>query len=66
MRDMTSRPKIQSSVVEFEKGEEAEVVKELVGRKREEHPAPGQVIVYARSVEQTQQSAHVLGYPAFF
>lgn len=45
MRDVTTRPNIQYSVVEFEKDEEDQIVKELVQRKKRENPLPGQVIV---------------------
>jgi superfamily II DNA helicase RecQ len=51
LRDMTTRPNIQYSVVEFEKEEEEEVVRELVERKKRENLLPGQVIVYIKSME---------------
>ena len=66
LRDVTTRPNIQYSVVEFEREEEEEAVKELVERKKRENPSPGQVIIYAKSVEQTKRLAQVLGCQAYF
>jgi superfamily II DNA helicase RecQ len=57
LRDLTTRPNIQYSVVEFEREEEEEVVKELVERKKRENLSLGQVIVYTKSVEQTKRLA---------
>ena len=57
LRDMTTRPNIQYSVVEFEKGEEDDIVRELVQRKKIENPVPGQVVVYTRNIEQTKRLA---------
>jgi superfamily II DNA helicase RecQ len=61
-RDTTTRPNIQYSVIEFEREEEEEVIRELVERKRRENPSPGQVIIYTTmSIEQTKRLAQVLG-----
>jgi superfamily II DNA helicase RecQ len=62
LRDMTTRPNIQYSMVKFEKEEEEEVVRELVERKKRENLLLGQVIVYAKSIKQTKRLAQVLGY----
>jgi superfamily II DNA helicase RecQ len=62
LRDTTTRPNIQYSMIEFEREEEEEVVRELVERKRRENPSLGQVIIYTTmSIEQTKRLAQVLG-----
>ena len=66
LRDTTTRPNIQYSIIEFKREEEEEVIRELVGRKRRENPSPGQVIIYAKSIEQTKRLAQVLGCQAYF
>jgi hypothetical protein len=53
-------------VVEFEREEEEEIVKELVERKKRENLSLGQVVIYAKSVEQTKRLAQVLGCQAYF
>jgi superfamily II DNA helicase RecQ len=66
LRDMTTRPNIQYSMVEFEKEEEEEVMRELVERKKRENPLLGQVIIYTKSIEQTKRLAQVLGCQSYF
>jgi superfamily II DNA helicase RecQ len=38
----------------------------LITERKREHPLPGQVIVYAGSIEQTKRLAQVLGCQAWF
>lgn len=57
MRDMTTRPNIQYSVVKYKREEEDQIVREVVQRKKRENLLLEQVIVYARSVKQTKRLA---------
>jgi superfamily II DNA helicase RecQ len=59
--DRTVRPNIAYAVVGYEKKEEDEEVQKLVEEKFDQHPEPGQVIVYCRKVEQAKRLAAVLG-----
>jgi superfamily II DNA helicase RecQ len=61
LRDQTVRPNIAYAVVGYEKKEEDEAVRQLVGEKLDQYPEPGQVIVYCRKVEQAKRLAAVLG-----
>jgi superfamily II DNA/RNA helicase len=61
LRDRTVRPNIAYTVVGYEKKEEDEEVRQLVEEKLDQHPEPGQVIVYCRKVEQAKRLAVVLG-----
>lgn len=66
LRDTTTRPNIQYSVVEFEREAEDDIVKELVDRKKEENPLPGQIIIYTKSIAQTKRLSQVLECPAYY
>ena len=46
LRDRTVRPNIAYAVVGYERKEEDEEVQQLVKKKLDQHPEPGQVIVY--------------------
>ena len=59
-RDDNSRPRIAYSVVEYDRDNEGEEVQQLVERKKEEYPAPGQIVVYYKKVEQARRLAKVL------
>jgi superfamily II DNA helicase RecQ len=61
LRDCTVRPNITYAVVGYERKEEDEAVRQLVEEKLNQHPDPGQVIVYCRKVEQVKRLAVVLG-----
>lgn len=61
LQDRIVRPNIAYTVVGYEKKEEDEEVRQLVEEKLDQHPEPGQVIVYCRKVEQAKQLAVVLG-----
>jgi superfamily II DNA helicase RecQ len=54
LRDRTVWPNIAYTVVGYEKKEEDEEVQQLVEEKLDQHPEPGQVIVYCRKVEQAK------------
>ena len=64
-RDDTSRPRIAYSVVEYNRDNEGEEVQQLVERKKEEYPAPGQIVVYYKKVEQARRLAKVLQYSVY-
>jgi hypothetical protein len=51
LRDCTVRLNIAYTVVGYEKLDEDEAVRRLVGEKLDRYPEPGQVIVYYRKVE---------------
>ncbi len=59
-RDITTRPNVKYSVVEYDRDGEDEEVQQLVEAKKEEYPAPGQIIVYCKKVEQAKILAKVL------
>lgn len=50
LRDITTRPNIQYSVVEFKREAEDDTMKELVDKKKEENLLLGQIIIYAKSI----------------
>jgi superfamily II DNA helicase RecQ len=58
--DNTSRPNVGYSMVEYERDDEDEAVQRLVEVKRRQHPAPGQIIVYCKKIEQARRLAKVL------
>lgn len=59
-RDDTSRPNVGYSVVEYGRDDEDEAVRRLVEMKKRQYPAPGQIIVYCKKVEQARRLAKVL------
>ncbi len=59
-RDNTSRPNIAYSVVQYERDNEDEEVRSLVEAKKEQYPAPGQIIVYCKRIEQAKRFAKTL------
>jgi len=61
IRDRTVQPNIAYAVVRYERKEEDEAVCQLVEEKLDQHPEPGQVIVYCQRVEQAKRLAAVLG-----
>ena len=61
LRDRTVRPNTAYAVIGYEKKEEDEEVRQLVEEKLDQHPEPGQVIIYCRKVEQAKRLAVVLG-----
>ena len=64
-RDSTTRKNVAYSVIEYSKEEEEEEVKKIVEEKKAQYPSPGQIVVYCRTVKQTQGLAKVLGCSAF-
>lgn len=58
--DNTSRPNIAYCVVEYERDDEDSQVQELVEGLKDKHPAPGQIIVYCKKVDQAKKLAQVL------
>ncbi|KAL9628824.1 MAG: hypothetical protein Q9204_005638 [Flavoplaca sp. TL-2023a] len=60
VRDDTSRPNVAYSVMEYEKSQENEAVRELVEEKKAQYPAPGQIVVYCKKVEQAKRLAQEL------
>jgi superfamily II DNA helicase RecQ len=66
LQDRTVWPNIAYTVVGYEKKEEDEEVRQLVEEKLDQHPEPGQVIVYCRKVEQAKQLAVVLGCSIYY
>jgi len=65
-RDSTTRKNIGYSVVDYVREEEDEEVKRIVEEKKAAYPLPGKVIVYCKTVKQTQRLATVLGCSAFY
>ena len=65
-RDSTTRKNVAYSVVEYTKEEEDEEIRRIVEKKKLQYPAPGQIIVYCKTVKQTQHLAEVLGCSAFY
>jgi superfamily II DNA helicase RecQ len=51
LQDRIVRPNIAYAVVGYERKEEDEEVQRLVEEKLDQHPEPGQVIVYCRKVK---------------
>ena len=64
-RDSTTRKNVAYSVIEYSKEEEEEEVRRIVEEKKAQYPLPGQIVVYCRTVKQTQGLAKVLGCSAF-
>jgi superfamily II DNA helicase RecQ len=60
VRDSTVRGNIAYSVVGYTKENEDKEVRRLVDEKLAQYPAPGQVIVYCRFVEQARRLAKTL------
>jgi len=59
-RDNTSRPRIEYNVVEYERDDEDAEVGRVVEKKKDQYPAPGQIIVYCRKIDQARRLAKVL------
>jgi superfamily II DNA helicase RecQ len=59
-RDRTVRPNVEYQVQEYGRGQEEEAVRELVEKKKQQYPMPGQIIVYCASVKQAVLLARVL------
>lgn len=59
-RDNTSRSNVAYRVVEYERDNEDEQVREMVERLKEKYPAPGQIIVYCKKIDQAKRLAKVL------
>jgi len=65
-RDRTTRTNVAYKVVEYEKEEADEEVKRIVEEKLREYAAPGQIVVYCKTIKQTQRLAGVLGCSAYY
>lgn len=59
-RDITTRPNIAYRVVEYEKDDEDTQVQEIVETLKDKHPAPGQIIVYCKRIDQAKRLARIL------
>jgi superfamily II DNA helicase RecQ len=66
LRDRTVQPNIAYAIVGYERKEEDKEVQRLVEEKLDQHPEPGQVIVYCRKVEQAKRLAAVLGCSVYY
>ena len=64
-RDVTTRPNIAYSVVEYEQREMKEEVQRIVEEKKQQYPLPGQIIVYCKQVQQATTLAQALGCSVF-
>jgi superfamily II DNA/RNA helicase len=60
-REATTRRNVAYRVVEYNRDNEDEEVKALVEEMKEKYPAPGQIVVYCKTVQQTKHLANVLG-----
>ena len=64
-RDVTTRPNIAYSVVEYERTEMREAVQRIVEEKKRQYPLPGQIIVYCKQIQQATTLAQALGCSVF-
>ena len=64
-RDRTTRKNVAYSVIQYNKEEEEEEVRRIVEEKKAQYPSLGQIVVYCRTVTQTEGLAKVLGCSAF-
>lgn len=65
-RDSTTRKNISYSVVDYVKDEEDKEVKRIIDKKKAVYPLLGKIVVYYKTVKQTQRLATVLGCSAFY
>lgn len=66
IRDKTVRPNVAYKVIQYDRGQEDEAIKSLVESKLEEHPDPGQIVIYCGTKDRTRKIADLLGCPAYY
>ncbi|KAK3617752.1 hypothetical protein LTR22_026629 [Elasticomyces elasticus] len=64
-RDVTTRPNVAYSVVEYKRKEMEGEVQRLVAAKKEQYASPGQIVVYCGPVVHAEALAQVLGCSVF-
>ena len=64
-RDVTTRPNVAYSVVEYEREDMEREVQRVVEAKKKQYPLPGQMIVYCKTIAQAKSLAVVLGCSVF-
>lgn len=60
-RDVTTRPNIAYSVVPYRREEEDTAVRRMVESKKVQYAAPGQIVVFCKTVAQTERLGGFLG-----
>jgi superfamily II DNA helicase RecQ len=64
IRELTYRSNVAYSVMDYEKGELHEAIQQLVEEKKTQYP-DGKIVVYCRTVVQTEELAEFLGCRAY-
>ena len=65
IRGSTTRHNIAYRVHPYDQEHEQDVVQAAVAQLKQRYPLPGQIIIYCRTVEQTESFARLLGCPAY-
>ena len=60
-RDRTTRKNVAYSIRDYDGEREDEEVWQLVEQKKREYPLPGQIVIYCKTVSQSERLARVLG-----
>ena len=65
IRSATTRKNVEYRVEEYEARQETETIQELVQRKQEEYPQPGQIIIYCETINKAKSLAKALDCPVY-